>query len=379
MALFHPLRKITCPYCFAQFHPGHCAIVSQRDGGVLEQAPTGLKRFLARFWVKRLVGAQYVLKMAARQCPECQHALPAHIEHIPLFSMALVGGVAAGKSMYLAMLVHQLGTARVLQAIGCTSFRAISGEMEERYRREYYEPLFRERRHLPVTVHRPGSTFEPLIYRLEFSEESKPRHRVVYLAFYDVYGGDDLMGPTEAVQYARFLVYMRALILLADPLAMPRMAEQIAPQYRLLHQPRVAAADILMRLIDLYERQQGKPGQQIKLPIAITVSKSDLLQFADPLRRSLLFATPAYSDPRSVGPLRCEELDMEEVVKKLLELYEERSLVMSSKRLWQARFFAVSSTGWPPDPAGLFPAIEPLRVLDPVLWILVQLGIITCA
>jgi hypothetical protein len=50
--------------------------------------------------------------------------------------------------------------------------------------------------------------------------------------------------------------------------------------------------------------------------------------------------------------------------------------VHSTQLFQNTSFFAVSATGWPVDSQAKYPAIEPVRVLDPLLWVLAKIGVI---
>ncbi len=72
-----------------------------------------------------------------------------------------------------------------------------------------------------------------------------------------------------------------------------------------------------------------------------------------------------------------QEIDVIDAeVKQLLKDFGEYTLLQSTARFSKSKFFAISATGHAPGQNGLYPAIDPCRCLDPILWILYQLGIV---
>ncbi len=373
MHLTTPLEKVLCPYCFQKYHPSECNIFSEKDGTVV--TPTGPQKLARKFFAQQLGGKNFDKRLRL-QCPNCAHPWPKDIELADNYIIALVGGTGAGKSNYIAMAIDQLKhNNRIQNAIGVARIGALSSHIEARYN-AFYESLIRDHKALPATqgaAQRGGGVTEPLIYRLDFLPGTEER-RPVYLYLYDV-AGEDIQDENNALDYSQFLFFANALVLLADPFAMPNMRRYIHPQYHPPILPTISPSDVLFRVVDLY---QTRTRAKLSIPLAITISKSDLLQFADPGRHSSVFATPTYYDSRYTHRLQIQELDqVSGDVQKLLEVYGDAGLVTWTQQYEQVGFFAVSATGWPLDPATrTYPAIEPLRCLDPLLWVLYRLGVL---
>src|SRR6185312_7879062 len=110
--------------------------------------------------------------------------------------------------------------------------------------------------------------------------------------------------------------------------------------------------------------------RQLKTPIAITISKSDVLKY---VVRDALFLKPS-SFHNNLDIRELEMIDSE--VRALIQEFGDKELIASSETFENKIFLAVSPTGWPADSSGKFPKIEPLRCFDPMLWALWKLGII---
>ncbi len=123
-------------------------------------------------------------------------------------------------------------------------------------------------------------------------------------------------------------------------------------------------------------KQSERMNQQemVKTPIAITISKSDLLKYAAARgnQAALYLYDNTYSNQLDLPKFRV----ISEQVERLLRDWGDTRLLRSSKQFENVSFFAVSATGWSPDDQGNFPPLEPKRCLDPLLWALWKLNVI---
>jgi hypothetical protein len=108
-------------------------------------------------------------------------------------------------------------------------------------------------------------------------------------------------------------------------------------------------------------------------PIAITITKSDLLKQLTTVQQQYHFLKkPVYN-----GTINLQDLDLvDREVRQLLDDYGERTLLQSTFNFSKVKFFATSATGYAPDKDGIYPAVDPCRCLDPILWILHRLNIL---
>jgi hypothetical protein len=158
---------------------------------------------------------------------------------------------------------------------------------------------------------------------------------------------------------------------------MPKVVDQLPPHLRGGEQwKKRNAYSAIQSIIQLFENYHGLQAESRLnlIPIAITVSKSDLLQYLFPMEsQSYSFLTKAvYKDGLKLSEIKA--IDKE--VRNFIDEYEDYPLVQVAQVFPKVGFFAVSSTGHDINRDGNFPKIEPIRCLDPVLWILSMLGII---
>jgi hypothetical protein len=285
--------------------------------------------------------------------------------------LVVVGDLFSGKSHYIAALIHQIQTEWMSKAVGFARFRCQTPDIEEYYTQEYFKPLFADKRTLAPTQQATSAYARPLIYELTVGALLNHPTTVVNLMIYDA-SGEDFMSQNRLVDYARFALNTSAFIFVADPFTMEPFFSGLSPVMKTALQSR-RAANRLNDIISLYERFRRAPtgGSLPSTPIAVMLSKSDMFKY--PGRPTYHFMTnPDYSGGVDMDDLRF----VDQQVQELLKTYNQGDLITATSRFRQKMFFATSSTGEPPDSNGNFQNVQPCRCLDPVLWILHQLGII---
>jgi hypothetical protein len=368
--LINPFRQRVCPYCGKGFHPGNCAITSSITRKEIRKANSS---FLSRAFVQPIKGQKYIRELALRQCPnsDCGELLPYNIERADSYTIAIVGDSSSGKSHYIASCIRLLKERDTLQIIGCSSLIGL-GDTDENYRKNYSDYIYKQKIRIPPN--QPGIVSEPLIYELVFRQKSflQPA-RSVNLLFYDS-SGEDMVQQYRMVQYSQFVLNASAIIFLADPLAMPHMVDVLPAHLKPATTREDSASEVLNRIMHTFVLGKGvTPGTQVKTPVAITVSKSDLLKFVVKGGPQPLFLKD------SSFPLDTREFEfINEEIRYYLQKYGDKVLVRAAELFANSNFFAVSATGFPSDETtGKFPAIEPLRCLDPLLWALLKIGVIS--
>ncbi len=370
MSLTNPFHKRICPACGTEYYPGNCAVVSGQNPSKVFKPVTS--DFISRLFVTSLTGREYTRAMARYQCPNsaCARLLP----RSDTFTIAIVGDVASGKSHFIASCINQLKRQETWQMLGCSRIVG-QDNTEQRYYIDYYEPVYIRKEQIPPNP--PGRTgiLDPLVYEIVFRESSRfGIPKTLTLLFYDS-SGEDVTRPERMATYGHYVLDASAVIFLADPLLMPGIVDRLPTSQK---PPKPAAGEIRMRTFDVLNRviqtlepTRGlHPGQPLPIPIAITISKSDLLRY---LTNDPLFLKPASPSNR----LDVQELEMiDREVRDLIWEYGDRELLTSSQTFQEKIFLAVSPTGWPADGKGSFPRIEPIRCFDPMLWALWKLKII---
>jgi hypothetical protein len=388
---FNPFIKVRCPFCLEWFYPGHAAVVyrlqREASGGyhlVTPAPPTqGWRGFLARCWVRPLVGDENTRKDARRQCPNpaCKKLWPTFIERAENHIIAVLGASGSGKSCYIAVTIEALRQAAGIESLHLSLVRALSDEVDREYQDKYSRYL-KNRQLIPLT----NAITQPLMYELTFQNTAEGGGaRLVNLILYDV-PGEILSNTQKALQDAPFLFHASAVIYFADPLAIDSIWAHWQNEDGVGDRPLYGVADVLMNMAPGLAQARGYP--MFPGPVAIALSKSDLIEvIPSESGEDYLFADdPSYEKPK--GKVRRKEFaDINTEVMRLLNELDQNAqqrgsltrlagpLLTASKAFPKKQFFAVSATGCRPT-GGIYLNFQPRRCLDPVFWILSELGII---
>jgi hypothetical protein len=375
MMVVNPFRKTTCPYCFVEFYLGDCAIVSSQSGQVLKHGSHGRFRMMGRARVEPLSGPQYTQELAARRCPGCHGLLPHNMEYTGNQIIGLVGGVASGKSHYISVLINALERQVALARFGCISFAPLGADTELVYDEEYFRPLFENHSPLRGTQRlNPGEINRPLIYSMVFDRTGGRGTRRLNLMLFDA-SGEQIQDEAELVIYNRYILKAAGLIFLVDPLTLPGIGEYLPDWLRDQPTPQYESFRVLHTVADAIRREQGlKPGEQIETPVAITVAKSDLLRYV----AEEIGAVPEFlRDATHEGGYNpASALSVSQEIEEFLARLAGPAFAQATAQFSNMSYHAVSATGGPPDETGRYPILAPMRVLDPLLWILWKIGVV---
>ena len=150
--LYSDTNKRLCPLCVRELYPGDCRIVSRITGKELKPAPTGrLERQLARRNPESLLGPRYVNELASRECPHCGYLLPYNIESVENKSVVVVGDTYAGKSHYLAALIHQIEEGEMQGPHQYIRFVCLTDDVRLEYTTNYLDRLFNKKKVIDST------------------------------------------------------------------------------------------------------------------------------------------------------------------------------------------------------------------------------------
>lgn len=301
--------------------------------------------------------------------------LPANWANSVTLTVALAGARASGKSLYIAVLVKLLED--LLEKHGHT-MRAADASTERNYRENYENPLFDEMGILDSTPSAgSGDAYQrdPLIY--DIGTWSLPvGERKVFLVLRDV-AGEDLQTLPSDLTLLDFFQYAQETIFLFDPLTVDEIAMLLreAGRGEGLGEPADRVLDNLLRVL-------GPQPQRL----AVTLSKFDTLRELEnsdagkdwsDIMSNYGAAFNRQLDPPYAGN-DPELLNLE--VRSLLLRMEARRIVNTLNEIDQTgefvRYFVVSSLGRDPHGSNIDRAgIASFRVLDPLLWLFYDHGI----
>jgi len=304
-------------------------------------------------------------------CPVCHNELPHQFGQLAPHPIAMIGAKGSGKSNYIGVVIQEFKK-RVSLALNGT-LESLDEQTRRRYREDYEMPLFHDRQVVAETV--SAATIiknkYPLSYRLHIDKPGwlGTRQKVVGLTFFDT-AGEDLTSLDAMQVHARYIAYSRGLIILLDPLQMPAV-RRLVPE-RLAHtSPNPHQDQVVERATHLIQNTLGiHPGQKIAIPVAIALSKVDVLKGAvDPM---LLRST------RHPGKVDLVAIDLaHELWCSYLEEWGYADLLTYLDRMYRRwHLFGLSSLGSAPEGEHLPQGVNAFRVEDPLLWLLYVNGVV---
>jgi hypothetical protein len=328
-----------------------------------------------------------------RICPNCHLQLPTMLANGELTGevFAIIGPRGAGKSNFFGVLLHMLERHYSTQ-VGFTLFDQDTFSVQEKrpmpsrilYKQRYGDRLYKpgDPRAVDQTDRAAGNQELriPLIYRLQFPKRplhylTRPLARVsaLDLAIFDT-AGEDLGDHHVMSQYYRCLLQASGIIFLIDPFQYPGIRAQLTPDLRARLPPlETGATDIVGEVRKLFESHgRVRAGQKISVPVAFALSRSDML------RPFVYKGAYLLRDSQHQGGFDvegCRRLSQEVVA--YLEKWGCAELIAKVDALFSnVSFFALSALGEMPDQQLRLRTVAPLRIADPLLWLLYQRGYI---
>ncbi|GAA0942442.1 TRAFAC clade GTPase domain-containing protein [Actinocorallia libanotica] len=365
---------VTCPYCFAVFGRAQiayrCLGRAGRGNGCDPRLDAELAAYLGTQAGAVLPpvfsgrGARAACPDCGREsgrrvCPGCHHELaPAYCD-TPGRIVALVGAKNAGKSTYVAVLLHELRN-RVGTELG-TSLVACDDRTIERYKRDFARPLFDRQRLLPTTPSAVTAPREPLVFSLSRRVRGRftSRTEALTLVLFDT-AGEDLRSREVRDLHLRYLEAADAILFLADPLELAGGGADSEP------------LDVLARVTEPLRQRYGlAPKDRLKVPAAMVLTKIDALEppRQSALRRARHRAGVLDADDRAA-------VDAE--VRALLHGWGAGDLDRYLDQNYaEYQLFGVSALGGEPRDDQVAPGgVRPHRVEDPLLWLLHRFGML---
>lgn len=272
------------------------------------------------------------------ECPD-GHSMSGAIGIAQNVPIPLAGGPSAGKSSYLAAAMIEL------ERLGAEGSLALSVVEESRSGFDALTSALRG-------GIRPAKTADEQAPALvaEVGDDGHPR--ILYA--YDVAG--EVYDSADKVKGMAFLARSAGLILLIDPLAIPRVAEEHADEIAPLTDALRPSSEDPLRVFErvLGTLRESGAGDLGKLPLAVVIAKADAIG----IEAEIAAGTGAESAPKAW----LEQNGAGNLV---------RAIDLEFKRV---NWFACSALGRTPVEGDNRP-YEPRGVLEPMLWLLEQNGV----
>lgn len=375
---------VLCPYCFERWSTRIAAFrCTSRDeqrcarepdeplGRLRGIEPPMLPRVIERtgsfgraFAVKNGSPVRCDCKSPTRPvCPSCHSDLPQRFTEAASRSLALIGTKASGKSHFIAVALHELDQ-RVGPRFG-GSLMLLDDYTRDRVDNVLLPQLYGNRAVLQATQSARVDTTvaQPLVSRLSLAAGGKRTHS--NLVFFDA-AGEDLQSLDVMEREARYVTQSHGLVLLLDPLQLPAVRDELGDSIEL---PELSADahTMLGRVVGLLRDARGIPnGSKIDVPLALAISK------VDALRPLLGESHPIWTLPTHDGRFDADvaatisESMRAEVVGWVGEGFDR----VVQDEFATSAYFGISALGENPVGGRLRNGVAPLRVEDPILWML---------
>ncbi|MFI5895594.1 hypothetical protein ACIA5D_36420 [Actinoplanes sp. NPDC051513] len=295
--------------------------------------------------------------MARRACSvgDCNQELPPDLDDRQAHILSVVGLNAAGKTYYLATALTEAMNGSGLDVAGFLEFEP-DDETAQRFYTDYYSEVYRDNRLLIPTPQRDAAHQKSLNFRARIDGG-----RPMLVMTHDI-AGETLMNFAKRAQDANFLRRSSAVIFLVDPLEFDPIRAHYGEhiQGRTIHQRDLLSATL--------RELEFEPGRR-PVPVAVVVSKADLLEPFLPPDAQLLGLRPRHSQSTEEEWL-CELQRSSAATHELLIRMGQDRLVRVAESFGNASFYVVSALGGRPATEGPIRP-TPRGVLDPlalVLW-----------
>lgn len=361
------MADLTCPYCWEgskvkQLHR-YCPEQCGQDDRVFFPAsakacPHGRQSTGGRF------------------CPHCHKLL--EYDYITTKSriIAMIGSKDSGKSTYVGVLIHELRN-RIGAAFNGMSTELVGDKSRIRYRDVFAGPMYDKGVTLDGTNSvRAQHRLEPLLFMLRLPRRSLLADRLTaaMMIFYDT-AGEDVLQDENIDRLVDYIDAADAIVFVVDPLQISSVRRGVDDSVPVP----VKSADqveIVARLAALLRQRRGKTaGQKIDTPIAIAVAKTDALGAALPANSAV--RRPGVHD--GVYDDGDGQFVHDEIRATLSGWADGEALLNTvANNFSHYRFFGISALGvTPPAKGKISPSgIHPLRVEDPLLWLLGRFGLV---
>lgn len=413
MIFVTPWSQAVCPFCFHRFHlsKAHRRITSlggektkdeqlgrflsipAPELGVVE--PDGAGGFPPAIF-RGFVAPSERNAEKRKICPRCHMYLPNATATGQLSSkiIAIIGARSSGKSNYFGVLLNALER-RYTTEVGFTMYDQETFSVNEMkpvsskhlYRERYGKYLFsgetQQALDQTASVTTNVEVRIPLIYRLEFRKRlvhylTAPLSRVnaMDLVVFDA-AGEDMDDPVAIEQYYRYILGAAGIVFIIDPFQFPGIRSQLSPEMRDRYPKEPGdPAGVVSQVIQLFERHGGlRVGGKIPVPVAFAFSKSDDLKgIVHP--SSMILRDSHHEDGFNADD--CGRLSEE--VEECIREWDGPNLIGLAQRKFRSySFFALSALGQCPDKDLRIHNVSPVRIADPLLWLLWKQGYLSTA
>jgi Double-GTPase 2 len=298
-----------------------------------------------------------------RKCVACARPLNKEVGQLINVHIPVIGGPSTGKSNFIFMATRELINSYA-------GPRGYSTEFPDEGDRVEYTRNLVELGSGRVLQKTPDIT--PQAYNLALKRPRERLGRIIYI--YDAAG--EAYSTEDNTVLQKYYDYVDGLIFVIDPMSIELYRRAHLKEVESLrNQLRPSALGVMEaygRMITVLEASVGlRPGRKFRHPIAVLISKVDALDLEEKIGKTAAGRVMT-EDPS----LHLEEDAIHMLVQEFLQEHEMGNLVRDLYLQFEhVHFFSCSALGRMPENEAAGP-FHPVRVLEPITWILGTLGVI---
>lgn len=370
-----------CPYCFSKHDLGEVGFICENEVEKCENARTRAVIEVDEDGKGQMIESAVCDKCGERTttkvCPTCKEELPYSIGNYDNLIFSIIGAKEAGKSHYIAVLID-----KIMNEIGSSfncSLQAINDSTINRYRTDFYNPIFRQNEVIRVTrsAKTDASVKQPLIYTLTFKQSGSmfgglfksnknKISNVVTIAFFDT-AGEDLDSEDTMKAVNRYIYNSSGIIFVLDPLQLEQVRDML-PGGTPLPERNTEIEDLLSRTANLIRKANGiKIDKLIDIPVAVAFSKIDAVESLIDPSSSINYTSKHISN----GYFDLSDFeDVNGTMESLVRSWGGENFANQlSTNFKDYAYFGMTALGCNPE-SNKITKLRPHRVEDPFLWLL---------
>ena len=358
------MEKFVCPYCMQDYGKKEVLYTCPDCG-----RPSQLKLFEKTAKCKHSDCSGWA---TSRKCPKCDHEIPKAVLETENLPFSIIGVPGSGKTNYITVMLQELKKSAGLRLSLSHQDKATKDHQNMHFKM-IYEDL------MPPPATAAGERM-PQIWSIK-NLEKMGRNSVPTYTFtiFDGAGEDHKENIDQNSPVARYINMSEAIIFVLDPLTISNIrTEGLVDEETMQNSlgggmgESADASDIINDIANYIRGmnpRKYKPGDPIKIPVAVVMSKFDTVWRYPSFGDNPLVRNPSLSI--SGGKISMSEIDeVHGEVKDWLHAIDEVGLLNTlDANFPNHKFFGVSSYGEPPKDAGTLNKPHPHRVLDPILWL----------
>ena len=319
-------------------------------------------------------------------CPHCHNWLPAEMIEEGAEIISIVGDPNSGKTVYFTALIHELMKYGYKLGLSVTAKDEAPDDTKRTsvIYRQMANSMF-NRNTLPAKTQEVDENTPsiPLIFSLSTKKAGKKGGKTIYLVFYDT-PGESFKHDEQVRKLVKYLKESSGIIMLIDPFSVKGMRDIIANYTALDDKSKVADAIKILETLKNYASSQKAVSDK---PLAITFSKIDaVVNGLAAAGEDSMVGIDLKNNSSFLRTGRFSLLETEMIHKAFLtaEGDEQEGLLQkwdignvfaeATSRFSNVKMFAVSSVGTMPNKYHVEGEVKPYRVMDPLIWILHEMG-----